>query len=132
MKPVSSCFARFAFWLALANGVIAMLLGIASLLHLPVTKFPTEWELQSMQRMVRQLAQLSPEEAVRFERSVDRIHANERNMSTVLLSLRRVAIYGFGTLAVLSFALAYVIRAAYGRGTDARVHAAAAVHSRRE
>nr|WP_297355002.1 hypothetical protein [uncultured Caldimonas sp.] len=109
-----------------------MLLGIASLLHLPVTKFPTAWELQSMQLMVRQRAQLSPEEAVRFERSVGRVHANERNMSTVLFSLRRVAIFGFGTLAVLSFALAYVIGAAYGRRTDARLHAAAAVHSRRE
>lgn len=132
MKQAPFSFRRLAFWLALGNGVIAAVLGVASLLHLPVTKFPTEWELQSMQQMVRQRAQLSPEEAHRFERSVGRVHANERNMSTVLFSLRRVAIFGFGTLAVLSFALAYVIGAAYGRRTDARLHAAAAVHSRRE
>jgi multisubunit Na+/H+ antiporter MnhB subunit len=132
MKQAPFSFRRLAFWLALGNGVIAAVLGVASLLHLPVTKFPTEWELQSMQQMVRQRAQLSPEEAHRFERSVGRVHANDRNMLTVLLSLRRVAIYGFTALAVLSFALAYLLRTASRRVADAAPHAPAAVDSRHE
>lgn len=132
MKQAPFSFRRLAFWLALGNGVIATVLGVASLLHLPVTKFPTEWELQSMQQMVRQRAQLSPEEAHRFERSVGRVHANDRNMLTMLLSLRRVAIYGFTALAVLSFALAYLLRTASRRVADPAPHAPAAVDSRHE
>ena len=131
MNPTPSHVERFPFWFALSQGVIATLLGIASLLHLPVTKFPTEWELQSVQQMVSQRAQLSEEDAVRFERSMGRVRGNERNMSTVLFSLRRVAIYGFATLAVLSFGLAYLIRTAHRRRTDASTRAAAVVHSPR-
>ena len=131
MKQSLSSF-RLAFWLALANGVIAAVLGIASLLHLPVTKFPTEWELQSMQQMVSQRAQWGPEEAHRFERSMGRVHANDRNTLTVLFSLRRVAIYGFAALAVLSFALAYLIRTACRRGTDGPPLTAAAIDSQHE
>lgn len=103
---------RVAFFAALANGLIATLLAVASLLHLPLTKFPTEWELSTVQQIVRQKAQLSAEELARFERSVDRIGGNERSVLTVFHSLRRLAIYGFGTLAVLSFASAYLVRRA--------------------
>jgi hypothetical protein len=108
--------ARAAFLLALANGIAAVLLAMASAVHVPLTKFPSDWELDKVQSLVARSAQLSSSDAAALERSIGWVRANERASMGVLFSLRMVAVMGFLALAVLSFAGALLVRRQWLRG----------------
>jgi hypothetical protein len=102
--------ARAAFVLALANGIAAVLLAMASAVHVPLTKFPSDWELDKVQSLVARSAQLSSSDAAALERSIGWVRANERASMGVLSSLRVVAVAGFLALAVASFVVALLVR----------------------
>ena len=98
---------RATFLISLLVGTASLALAVASFFHLPITEFPTAWEIERIERVVFESTQLDVQGRASVKRSLDWIRANEQSALTVLFSLRQLAMLGFACMSALGFSAAY-------------------------
>jgi len=110
---------RATFFISLLIGTASLALAVASFFHLPITKFPTPWEIEKIERVVLESAQLNVQGRASVKRSLDWIRANDKSALTVLFSLRQLAMIGFACMSALGLLAAYfsfkLLRASNGK-----------------
>lgn len=99
---------RAVFWVSLLSGLAALALAAAASLHIPITKFPTSWEIEKVERLVAERGHFGVADAQSLQDSLGSIRANDARAYKVLLSLRQLALLGFLGLAAGGFVSAYL------------------------
>lgn len=98
---------RATFLISLLIGMVSIALAVASFFHVPITKFPTAWEIERIERVVFESAQLDSQGSASVKRSLGWIRANDQSALAVLFSLRQLAMIGFACMSALGFLAAY-------------------------
>ena len=101
---------RWPFFTTCALAVLALLLALAALLVIPLTKFPTPWELDKLERILLPKAQLTTKEAQSVRRSLDHIRHNDARQLRFFWILKIIAVAGFCALALGFTGLAWYLR----------------------
>ena len=89
--------------LALLSGVLALCLAVVAFLHIPIVKYPTEWELERMEAMLAKQAVLPGTEAQAWKLSIQKVRNNHLSISRMHHALRQRATLGFVALSALAF-----------------------------
>lgn len=95
---------------ALFTGILALCLAVAAFFHIPIIKFPTEWELERMDMFLEKMSELPANEAKELKLSIQKVRHNHQSISHTLNALRQRATLGFLALSVLGFFIYGMLR----------------------